>query len=62
MLLELAAGKLFSWVAPLNQLVFQAGRLDAAVQLSREQLPSGDAWFDGVWQLVTQLLDTTPES
>ena len=61
MLLELAAGKLFSWVAPLNQLVFLAGRLDAAVQLSREQLPSGDAWFDGVWQLVTQLLDTSPD-
>ncbi len=61
MLLELAAGKLFSWVAPLNQLVFQASRLDAAVQLSREQLPSGDAWFDGVWQLVTQLLDTSPD-
>lgn len=35
--------------------------LDAAVQLSREQLPSGDAWFDGGWQLVTQLLDTSPE-
>ncbi len=61
MLLELAAGKLFSWVAPLNQLVFQAGRLNAAVQLSREQLPSGDAWFDGVWQLVTQLLETSPD-
>jgi len=54
---ELAAGKLFSWVTPVNQLVFQAGRLDAAVQLSRKQPPSGYAWFDGVWQLVTQLLE-----
>ena len=61
MLLELTAGKLFSWVAPLNQVAFQAGRLDAAVQLSKEQLPAGDAWFDGVWQLVVQLLDTSPD-
>lgn len=61
MLLELAAGNLFSWVGPLNQLAFQAGRLDAAVMLSRQHLPSDDTWFDGVWQLVTQLLDTSPD-
>ena len=61
MLLELAAGKLFTWVAPLKQIAFQAGRLDAAVQLSRQDLPADDAWFEGLWKLVTQLLETAPE-
>ena len=61
MLLELAAGKLFTWVAPLRQIAFQAGRLDAAVQLSRQDLPADDPWFEGVWRLISQLLDTTPE-
>ena len=61
MLLELAAGRLFTWVPPLGQIAFQAGRLDAAVQLSRHDLPSDDPWFDGLWKLVSQLLDTAPE-
>lgn len=61
MLLELAAGKLFTWVAPLRQIAFQAGRLDAAVRLSRQDLPADDPWFEGLWRLVTQLLDTAPE-
>ena len=61
MLLELAAGKLFTWVAPLRQIAFQAGRLDAAVQLSRQDLPADDPWFEGLWRLVTQLLGTAPE-
>lgn len=61
MSLELAAGKVFSWVGPLNQLAFQSSRLAAGEPLTRAHLPSNDAWFDGIWQLITQLLDHNPE-
>ncbi|KAL3141875.1 hypothetical protein ABBQ32_004536 [Trebouxia sp. C0010 RCD-2024] len=61
MLLELAAGRLFTWVAPLQRIACQGGRLDAAVQLSRQDLPSDDPWFEGLWKLVIQLLDLAPE-
>ena len=62
MLLELAAGNLYSWVAPLGKLAFQPGRLDAAVPLSRDALPANDEWFQGLWDLAMQLLDLKPEN
>ncbi|DBB18455.1 TPA: hypothetical protein ACH3X3_000097 [Trebouxia sp. C0006] len=48
MLLELGAGYLFSWVAPIGKIAFQHGRLDAAVPLSREALPANDDWFQAL--------------
>ena len=38
MLLELAAGNLYSWVAPLGKIAFQSGRLDAAAPVSPDTL------------------------
>ena len=62
MLLELGAGNLYSWVAPVGQVAFQPGRLDAAVSLSREAFPADDDWFRGLWDLAMQLLDVKPQN
>lgn len=47
-------------MAPLGQIAFQAGRLDAVIHLSRQDIPSDDPWFDSLWELIIQLLDTAP--
>ncbi len=62
MLLELRAGCLFSWVAPIGKIAFQPGRLDAAVPLSREALPANDDWFQALWEVAMQLLDAKPQN
>ena len=61
MLLEVTSGNLFSWLSPLNKIAFQAGRQEAPVALSRKALPSDDLWFDGLWQLLEQLLHPAPD-
>lgn len=61
MLLELGAGNLYSWVAPVGKIAFQPGRRDAAVALCREAFPANDDWFQGLWDLVMQLLDVEPQ-
>lgn len=62
MLLELGGGRLYSWVAPIGKIAFQPGRLDAAVPLSREALPANDTWFQALWDVAMQLLDTKPQN
>ena len=62
MLLELGAGYLFSWVAPIGKIAFQPGRLDAAVPLSREALPANDDWFQALWEVAMQLLNAKPQN
>ncbi len=62
MLLELGAGSLYSWVAPIGMIAFQPGRLAAAVPLSREALPANDDWFQALWDVAMQLLDTKPQN
>ncbi len=59
-LLELTAGKFFSWVTHLMQLAFQASVAARPEQLSRQALPANDAWFESAWQLIKQLLDQDP--
>ena len=60
MLLELGAGYLYSWVAPIGKIAFQPGRLDAAVPLSGEALPVNDDRFHALWKVAMQLLDAKP--
>ena len=61
MMLEVTSGNLFSWLSPLNRIAFQADRQEAPVVLSRNALPSDDPWFDGLWQLLEQLLQPAPD-
>ena len=62
MLLELGAGNLYSWVAPLGNIAFQPGRQDAAAPLAREALPANDDWFQALWDVAMQLLDVKPQN
>ncbi len=62
MLLELGAGNLYSWLAPVGKIAFQPGRLDAAVPLSREALRDNADWFQALWDLSMQLLDSKPQN
>ena len=62
MLLEVGAGNLYSWVAPLGKIAFQPGRLDAAVPLLRAAVPADDDWYQALWDLVLQLLDVKPQN
>ncbi len=48
--------------APVGKIAFQPGRLDAAVPLSREALPVNDDWFQALWDVAMQLLDTKPQN
>ncbi len=56
-LLELGAGCLFSWVAPIGKIAFQA-----PTPLSREALPANDDWFQALWEVAMQLLDAKPQN
>ena len=60
MLLEVVSGKLFSWVG--DKVAHQPGRLERALTHSRNHLPADDAWFNGAWDLIEQLLDSDPGS
>ena len=62
MLIELASGQLFSWAATLGRIAFQRDRLGSPLVLAREALPSNDPWFDAIWQLAMQLLDSNADS
>lgn len=60
MLLEVVSGKLFSWVG--DKVAYQPSRLQRAQTLSRKDLPTDDAWSNGAWNLVEQLLNRDPGS
>ena len=62
MLLELATGNLYSWVAPLGKIAFQPGRMEAAIPLTRDALPVDDDWFQALWDLALQLLNVRPHN
>ena len=60
MLLEVVSGKLFSWVG--DKVAWQPGRLQRALTLNRAHLPDNDAWFNGAWDLIEELLARDPAS
>lgn len=60
MLLEVVSCKLFSWMG--DKVADQPGRLRRALTLHRNHFPTGDALFNGAWDLIGQLLNKDPGS
>lgn len=60
MLLELVSGKQYAWVG--NRVAHQPSRLEELQTLSRDHWPSDEAWFNGSWDLIEQLLTTDASS
>lgn len=61
MLLELAAGNVYTWGFSLGKIAFQPGRLDAAAPLSRAALQTDDSWLQALLDLTLQLLLVNPQ-